>query len=235
MTAIDDDGSILGGWPQNAGTWTAAGSALPSAISIGGAVEVMTGGPAGDFHSWNPLGEPAYGFPIGLGGGAGVSAAADDIDRDGTIELVIASGASGGSLRCYELIGDYQTSQLWWPMFRHDRARTGCYGAVVPTGVDETASATPSATRIASIYPNPFNPSTRIAFDLSARARVEIAIYDVSGRRVAVILDREMGAGRYEAAWHGRTDSGGTAASGIYFCTLRAGGAAETRKIVLVR
>jgi hypothetical protein len=235
VTAIDGNGSIVGGWPKGAGAWTAAAGPMPSAISIGGAVEIMTGGPAGDFYSWNRLGEPVYGFPIGLGGSAGVSAAADDIDRDGTIELVTVAEGSAGSLRCYELIGDYQASQLWWPMFRHDRARTGCYGAAVPTGVDGTAGATPSATRITSIYPNPFNPSTRIAFELSARARVELAIYDVAGRRVAVILDGEMGAGRYEVVWHGRTVSGGTAASGIYFCALRAGDAAETRKIVLVR
>jgi hypothetical protein len=195
----------------------------------------MTGGPAGEFYSWIPSGVPVYGFPIGLGGGMGVSAAADDIDRDGAIELVVIAGTSSGSLRCYELVGDYHTSELWWPMFRHDRARTGCYGTAVPTGVDETAAVTPRATRIASIYPNPFNPSTRIAFELSARVRVELAIYDVSGRRVAVIVDREMGAGRYEVLWHGRTASGGTAASGIYFCTLRAGNTAETRKIVLVR
>jgi hypothetical protein len=235
VTVIDNTGSIVGGWPKVAGAWMAAASPMPSAISIGGGTEVMTGGPAGDFYSWIPSGEPVYGFPIGIGGGSGVSAAADDIDRDGTIELVMVSGAPSGSLWCCELVGDYHASQLWWPMFRHDRARTGCYGAAVPTGVDGTASATPSATRITSIYPNPFNPSTRIAFELSARTRVEIAIYDVSGRRVAVILDREMGAGRYEVAWHGRTVSGGTAASGIYFCTFRAGNAAETRKIVLVR
>lgn len=235
VTAIDDNGSILGGWPRSAGTWTAAAAPMPSAISMGGAVEVMAGGPAGEFYSWNPLGDSVYGFPIAFDGGAGVSAAADDIDRDGTVELVAVSGAPAGSLRCYELIGDYHTSQLWWPMFRHDRARTGCYGAAVPTSVDGTAGATPSATRITSIYPNPFNPSTRIAFELSARARIELAIYDVSGRRVAVIMDGEMGAGRYEVAWHGRTVSGGTAASGIYFCTLRAGNTAETRKIVLVR
>ncbi len=235
VTLIDDNGSILGGWPQSAGTWTAAASPMPSPVSIGGAVELMTGGPAGEFHSWNPSGAPAYGFPIDLAGGAGVSAAADDIDRDGTIELVMIAGSSSGSLRCYELIGDYQASRLWWPMFRHDRSRTGCYDAAVPTGIDDVANATPSATRIASIYPNPFNPSTRIAFELSSRARVELAIYDVSGRRVAVIIDGEMGAGRYEVLWHGRTVSGGAAASGIYFCTLRAGNAAETRKIVLLR
>jgi hypothetical protein len=111
----------------------------------------------------------------------------------------------------------------------------GALAAVVPTGVDDDAVPTPSATRIASVHPNPFNPSTRIAFELRARSHVEIAIYDVSGRRIAVVVDGEMGAGRHEAVWHGRTAAGGAVASGIYFCTLRAGDAFETRKIVLVR
>jgi hypothetical protein len=111
----------------------------------------------------------------------------------------------------------------------------GALGTVAPTGVDGDAGAMPSVTRIASIYPNPFNPSTRIAFEVSARTRVEISIYDVSGRRVAVIMDREMEAGRYEVSWHGRTIAGGVAASGIYFCTLRAGSTMETRKLLLVR
>jgi hypothetical protein len=120
-------------------------------------------------------------------------------------------------------------------MFRHDRARTGRYDAAVPTGTDGTGGDAPPATRIVSIYPNPFNPSTRIAFDLRARSRVELAIYDVSGRRVAVVLDADVEAGRHEAVWNGRTISGGTAVSGVYFCALRAGNRVETKKIVLVR
>ncbi len=235
VTAIDDDGSVLGGWPQAAGAWTAAAGPMPPAISIGGAVQVMAGGPAGLFRSWSALGEAVEGFPIDLAGGSSVSASADDIDRDGRMELVTISGAAGGSIRCEKLIGDYLTSQLWWPMFRHDRSRTGRYDAAVPTGSDGNALPVPPATRIASIYPNPFNPSTRIAFDLSARSRVQLAIYDVSGRRIAIILDGEMGAGRYEAVWNGRTVSGGAAVSGIYFCALRAGNTVETKKIVLVR
>jgi hypothetical protein len=235
VSAIDDDGAMLGGWPQSAGSWEAAAGPMPSAISIGGAVEVMAGGPAGDFMSWSSLGEPVDGFPIDLAGGSNVSAAADDIDRDGRVELVTISGAAGGSIRCEELIGDYLASQLWWPMFRHDRARTGCYGAAVPTEAGGNSLPAPASTRIASIYPNPFNPSTRIVFELRARSRVQLAIFDVSGRRIAVILDGEMGAGRHEAVWNGRTLSGGTAVSGIYFCVLRSGNAVETRKIVLVR
>jgi Secretion system C-terminal sorting domain len=171
-----------------------------------------------------------------LGGSVAVSAAADDIDRDGQIELIVASGAGGGSIHCYKLYqSNYNTSELWWPMFRHDRARTGCYGAAVPTGVDETHNTAPSATRISSIYPNPFNPSTRVAFEVSTRAWVEVSIYDVSGRRVVVLLSKEMNPGRYDVAWFGQTSTGAVAASGVYFCKLRAGNVVETRKMVLLR
>ena len=68
VTEIDNTGSIIGGWPKGAGAWTAAASPMPSAISIGGGAEVMTGGPAGEFYSWIPSGAPVYGFPIGIGG-----------------------------------------------------------------------------------------------------------------------------------------------------------------------
>jgi hypothetical protein len=70
---------------------------------------------------------------------------------------------------------------------------------------------------------------------VSERSRVTIAIYDVSGRSVAVLADREMEPGRYEAVWNGRTGTGRTAASGIYFCRLVAGRTVETKKMVLLR
>jgi ribosomal protein L21E len=76
---------------------------------------------------------------------------------------------------------------------------------------------------------------SRIVFDVSARSRVVLAIYDVSGRSVAVLVDRAMEPGRYEAIWNGRTGTGRNAASGIYFCRLMAGGTFETKKMVLLR
>jgi hypothetical protein len=233
VTAVDNTGSICSGWPLETGVWPSAGGPVPSPVSIGTSIEVMAGSTAGFLYSWDRLGAGVSGFPISLGGEMLVSAAADDIDRDGTMELV---AASAGGINCYELTRPgYATSELWWPMFRHDRARTGCYNSIVPTGVDEPKNATPAATRISSIYPNPFNPSTRIVFELSARGHVELSIYDVAGRKVAVLADKDMEAGRYEISWHGRTSGGAVAASGVYFCKLRAGSLVETKKMVLIR
>jgi hypothetical protein len=148
----------------------------------------------------------------------------------------VASGSSGGSIHCFELYQpNYATSNLWWPMFRHDRARTGCYDSAVPTAVPEEKRALPSVTCIRSIYPNPFNPITRITFDLSAQARVELSVFNVAGRKVATLVDRELEAGTHTLVWDGRTREGVVAASGIYFCRLTAGSLVQTKKMVLLR
>jgi hypothetical protein len=111
-------------------------------------------------------------------------------------------------------------------MFRRGPARTGSYGYEPVSGVDgDQGTGTPAVTSLRSIYPNPFNPSTRIAFDVSARSSVQVAIYDVSGRTVAVLVNREMEPGRYEVIWNGRMAAGRTAASGLV----------ETKKMVLLR
>jgi hypothetical protein len=84
-------------------------------------------------------------------------------------------------------------------------------------------------------YPNPFNPSTIVAFDLPARERVRIEIYDVLGRRVATLTDRAFDAGRHRLIWDGKDDRGHPVASGVYICRLDAGAARDSRKMVLAR
>ncbi len=80
-------------------------------------------------------------------------------------------------------------------------------------------------------YPNPFNPSTSIRFQLPATSHVRLAIFDVLGREVAVLVDGERGAGAYTAAWM----AGSNLSSGVYFCRLTAGSFTMTKKLLLVR
>jgi hypothetical protein len=64
---------------------------------------------------------------------------------------------------------------------------------------------------------------------------VHLAVYDVAGRRVAVLVDEVVDAGPHEVAWHGTSDDGRVAVSGVYFCCLRANGVVETKKMVLLK
>ena len=88
---------------------------------------------------------------------------------------------------------------------------------------------------LASVSPNPFNPRTTVAYDLAAAGRVRIAIYDATGARVRTLFDGEDGPGSHEEIWDGRDQDGRRVPSGSYFVRLEAGGAADTRKVALIK
>lgn len=97
------------------------------------------------------------------------------------------------------------------------------------------AAAGPKAFRFADPEPNPFNPSTVLAFELPEAAAVELAIVDAAGRRVRSLAAETFAAGSYSFTWDGRDDRGRTAASGIYFAHLRAGDFRAERRLVLLK
>lgn len=103
--------------------------------------------------------------------------------------------------------------------------------------VSQRASATvPSAVlALNPVAPNPFTSETTLSFTLPERGPVELAVYDVSGRRVATVFSGERNAGEHAFHWNGVGDDGNRASAGIYFCRLRAGKETLTRKISLVR
>jgi len=83
--------------------------------------------------------------------------------------------------------------------------------------------------------PNPFNPSTRISYDLPARSPVTLRVYDVDGRLVRKMVDAVQGPGAFSADWNGQNDQGHPLASGVYFYRLDAGPRVETRKMVFLK
>jgi len=84
-------------------------------------------------------------------------------------------------------------------------------------------------------YPNPFNPITTIVFRLEQSGPVELAVYDVAGRRVAVLADGIMPAGVNEVQWNGKTTGGGVAAAGRYGYVLRTAAGTLSRSMTLVK
>jgi 3',5'-cyclic AMP phosphodiesterase CpdA len=84
-------------------------------------------------------------------------------------------------------------------------------------------------------YPNPFNPTTELRYQLSQSAQVRLAIYDLQGKLVKNVVDQELPAGEHQASWDGKDRTGHAMPSGIYVVRLEAAGRVSTQKIVLAR
>ncbi len=84
-------------------------------------------------------------------------------------------------------------------------------------------------------YPNPFNASTVIQFALPHEQQVEIAIYDILGRKIKALTNETFPAGMHTITWHGTGDRNTPAPSGLYFCKLISRDHQATMKMVLMK
>ena len=79
-------------------------------------------------------------------------------------------------------------------------------------------------------YPNPFNPSTNIRFDIPKTSQVKLVIYNMLGKEIATLVDKELRPGSYEVDWDGSNYS-----SGVYFYKLKTLDFEKTMKMLLVK
>ena len=124
----------------------------------------------------------------------------------------------------------------------------GTYGAGVYKydgiycGVDIAKAGAPfGACRLFPNYPNPFNPSTTIRYEVVERDAsgapypVVLEIYDVMGRLVRTLYDGLQGPGRYAVVWRGDSNQGTRVSSGVYFSRLRVGHSVATNKMIIIQ
>lgn len=79
-------------------------------------------------------------------------------------------------------------------------------------------------------YPNPFNPSTSIKFDVPVSSNVQLAVYDMTGRELALLVNEKLEPGSYDFSWNASQF-----ASGIYFYRLKTDSYVHTKKMVLIK
>ena len=96
-----------------------------------------------------------------------------------------------------------------------------------------------STLKLIGNVPNPFNPATTIRFIVpgtdGTASHTTMEIFDISGRRVATLLDGPVPAGYRSVIWNGTSDRGATVSSGIYFVRIQAGDVVKTKKMALIR
>ncbi len=84
-------------------------------------------------------------------------------------------------------------------------------------------------------YPNPFNPETSIKYQIAKQSKVTLIIYDLLGREVKTLINKEQSPGRYTVRWDGKNNNNINISSGIYFYRLTAGGIVFTKKMILLK
>lgn len=106
-----------------------------------------------------------------------------------------------------------------------------------PTGVDERGPARLVLSGAPVAFPNPFNPSTLIRFDLTGEqaASALVDVYDLTGRRIRSLFRGEMEPGTWSLAWDGRDDRGNAVSSGLYFARINVDDRSHSLKMMLTR
>ena len=93
----------------------------------------------------------------------------------------------------------------------------------------------PEAFALHPNYPNPFNPSTTISYDLPEQAHVTLGIYDLLGKQIKTLANQSQDAGKRIAVWDGTDDLGRQVSAGVYLYRIQAGEFTHTRKMLLLK
>ncbi len=180
------------------------------------------------------------GFPIQLAGEIRGTPALADVDNDGKTEILLA----GWDKNLYVWDYDFTFSPGGpppWPQFHHDARRTGYAHAPLFLGVGDGpgAGAPVAELEFAPPAPNPARHTAGPRFEfavpsLLAGGRYELAIFDLSGRRVRLVDAGEAQPGRFSLAWDLRDAQGRPVDGGVYFARFSLAGRHVTRKLVVL-
>ncbi|NQU26780.1 MAG: S8 family serine peptidase, partial [Candidatus Marinimicrobia bacterium] len=223
--------SELAGWPIDVGQII---SVSPVIVDLDGdeIVEIVCAHIGGQVLAFSLDGNPVGNFPVTTSGAVEGSPGIFDIDGDGDLEILVGT-SNGLDIFDYKYsmgVGDS------WNVFRGSLRRTGYFqDAILAIESQTDIAEIPTKFSVSDNFPNPFNPDTRFEIQLPENSRVSVSIFDVTGRRVAELLNEDLAAGIHKLHWNGREMNYGFAPSGVYFLKVVAGGYSHTQKMVLVK
>jgi hypothetical protein len=214
--AVHADGSAATGWPHGVnGGATLLASPTVDDIS-GGSPSVLVAASDSNGYAW--LGGSAdSGWPKALTDACDLSAASGDIDADGRMEAVFAT-RTGLMVLGFGTPQDRSHVRQQWPMYGYNSERDFCLACG-----NDAVTAVATGARLESTLsavPNPSTASVTLQFAVPRRERVMLSVYDLAGRRVATVLQRDLDAGVHSVTWNGRNEAGGRVANGLYFARL---------------
>lgn len=187
--------------------------------------------PDGSYLSWSPLKANGYerrfiGFSLA------------DLNNDGSVEIIgtVDSNWNAQTFHLYiwTLPGiPYTNNDFPWPQYGHDRYRTFQYGFIPPDepiGIQPISNSIPEEFQLYQNFPNPFNPNSKIKFQIAKLSGVKLVVFDVLGREVSTLVDEQLKPGTYEINFDGSNLS-----SGVYYYKLIADEYTETKRMALIK
>ena len=105
-----------------------------------------------------------------------------------------------------------------------------------PDGDGETGNQISQIPQLIGNYPNPFNPTTTISFSIPEESKVELSVFNIKGQKVKTLAKDSFQKGKHSIVWNGKSDTGKSVSSGIYFYKLNVNGVSnQVRKCILMK
>ncbi|KQC08498.1 MAG: hypothetical protein APR54_04605 [Candidatus Cloacimonas sp. SDB] len=106
---------------------------------------------------------------------------------------------------------------------------------LIITSTESDENIIPAVTELVGNYPNPFNPETKINFNLAAEENVKITVFNIKGQKVITLVDELLPAGIHSAKWNGKDQNNRNVTSGVYFYTMETDKYKISRKMMLLK
>jgi hypothetical protein len=143
---------------------------------------------------------------------------------------LITYNDDGGVSNCSKIVQSLSSSTTYSVKVKgYNGGAVGAYTIDVKSAARSTA-ATFNSKYVLQNYPNPFNPTTKIIFNIPKQTQVKLSIYDILGREVDVLVDKDMNPGIHEI-----TFDGSKLTSGVYFYSLTTENITEIKKLILIK
>jgi peptidase C25-like protein/VCBS repeat protein len=239
---FDRNGLLLSPWTVSSrfsALSTEATVASPVVADINGDEfpDVVVGDETGSLAALSgATGTMLAGFPIALAAEAWGTPALCDCDGDGLSEIVVTD--FGGTVHMWDY--DFPFSPggpAPWPQFQHDARRSGTSEPSNMVGVGPQVAAAPRAPELTAPHPNPAREGVQLGFGVPVEhdgAALELAVYDLAGRRVRTIVQGPARPGRGAARWDLQDARGGRSPAGVFLVRMTLAGRTLTRKLVVL-
>lgn len=221
---------MIAGWPVLTGS-TISSSPVLADVDNDGLPEVFVGSDDNSLYGIAASGEPISGFPIPLKGRVRGTPTVANLDDDGDFEVIVGAD----SLLAVVDIKTAAGEAGYWATDRGNLMRTGVFGEPFSTVEPDRTPGIPSDYALLPNYPNPFNPSTTIRFNVPEAGAVELIIRDIKGRQVTTLYSGEVKPGEHALEWHGVDETGRSVSSGVYLYQLITQAQTLSRKMLFMK